>query len=387
MSAETRIYERFPLARRIEHIVMLTSFGMLALTGLPQKFPTWRLSVAIATLFGSIENLRLVHHLSATAMMLGAAYHILLMGYKVYVLREHMTMMPSFQDARDALQSLLYNLGIGKSRPQMGRFSFEEKTEYWAFVWGAIIMGLTGFMMWNPLSTSLILPGEFIPAAKAAHGGEAILAVLAIILWHFYGVHIKFFNKAMWTGHLTEEEMLHEHPLELANMKAGERQRTTDPVKLKQRQKIYFPVAAVLTLIMLSAIYGFLTIENTSPITTILPGENAPIYSHRTPTPAPTQPAAPTASAPLALTWNDFAGPLFAQKCTACHGAAAVGGLNLSTFADALKGGSSGLVIVPNDSANSKLIQLQQAGGHPGQLSAEEIAQISAWIDAGAPEK
>ena len=63
-------------------------------------------------------------------------------------------------------------------------------------------MGLTGFMMWNPLATVKLFPGEFIPASKAAHGAEAVLAVLAIIVWHMYGVHLQRFNKSMWTGQL-----------------------------------------------------------------------------------------------------------------------------------------------------------------------------------------
>ncbi len=82
-------------------------------------------------------------------------------------------------------------------------------------------MIITGFMMWNPIATARFLPGDFIPAAKAAHGGEALLAVLAIIVWHMYGVHIKHFNKSMFTGKISEEEMLDEHPLELADIKAG----------------------------------------------------------------------------------------------------------------------------------------------------------------------
>ena len=73
-------------------------------------------------------------------------------------------------------------------------------------------------------------------------------------------------------------------------------------------------------------------------------------------------------------------------KCSACHGANALGGLNLSTYAGALQGGASGPVILPGDSANSLLVAKQQAGGHPGQLTPEEIEQIIEWIDAGAPE-
>jgi hypothetical protein len=61
--------------------------------------------------------------------------------------------------------------------------------------------------------------------------------------------------------------------------------------------------------------------------------------------------------------------------------------LNLSTHADAMKGGASGPVIVPGDAENSLLVQKQQAGGHPGQLTPEELAQVIEWINAGAPEK
>ncbi len=80
MSEHTsRNYERFPLARRIEHIVMLSSFIILGLTGLPQKFSTSPLSIAFVGLLGGIENLRLIHHTAAIVMMLGTIWHILVL--------------------------------------------------------------------------------------------------------------------------------------------------------------------------------------------------------------------------------------------------------------------------------------------------------------------
>ncbi len=177
-----RAYQRFPLARRIEHVIMLLSFTTLGMTGLVQKFAFSPISQFLVGLLGGIENVRAVHHVAAILLMFGVIYHIILLGYNLYVLRMRMTMLPILQDAKDALQALMYNIGLAKSRPQMGRFTFEEKAEYWAFVWGTIVMGLTGFLMWNPIPAAKFLPGEFIPAAKAAHGGEAVLAVLAIIL-------------------------------------------------------------------------------------------------------------------------------------------------------------------------------------------------------------
>ena len=211
----TNLYMRFPVLRRIEHLIMLLSFTTLGLTGLPQKYPTSSIGAFVLNILGGIETLRFIHHTAAIVMMFGTAWHILVMGYSVFVMRDQMSMLPSIQDAKDGIQALLYNIGIAKTYPQMGRYTFEEKLEYWAFVWGAVVMGATGFLMWNPITATLYLPGKFVPAAKAAHGGEAVLAVLAIIIWHMYGVHIKRLNKAMFNGKMTEDDMLHEHPLSL----------------------------------------------------------------------------------------------------------------------------------------------------------------------------
>jgi cytochrome b subunit of formate dehydrogenase/mono/diheme cytochrome c family protein len=403
-----RTYERFPLARRIEHLVMLLSFTTLAFTGLPQKFPAASLSIAFVYILGGIENLRSIHHFAAIVLMLGTAWHILVFGYLGYVRRTRFTMLPSLQDMKDAWQAFMYNIGRAKTPPQMGRYTFEEKMEYWAFAWGAIIMGATGFVMWNPISAIKFLPGQVIPAAKAAHGGEALLAVLAIIIWHMYGVHIKRFNKSMWTGQMTEEEMLHEHPLELADIKAGIANRPVDPITLRKRQRVYFPVAAVLALFMLGGVYGFVNAEKTALTTTERRIPTVQVFVPQTPTPAPTltptvpptetplpsstpSEAQPTSSTPStqasALTWDNGIGAIFQAKCGTCHGAAATAGLNLTTYVDAMKGSNSGPVIVPGDAANSLLVKKQQAGGHPGQLTPEELAQVIEWIDATAPEK
>jgi len=408
-NSTSRTYERFPLARRIEHLTMLLSFTTLGLTGLPQKFSSAPLSIAFVNILGGIENLRSIHHFAAIVMMLGTAWHILVFGYMAYVRRTRLSMLPSIQDIKDGWQALMYNLGFAKTFPQMGRYTFEEKMEYWAFVWGAIVMGVTGFMMWNPISTVKFLPGEVIPAAKAAHGGEALLAVLAIIIWHMYGVHIKRFNKSMFTGKMSEEDMLHEHPLELADIKAGVAERPVDPAALRQRQRIYLPIAGLLALFMLGGVYGFVNAEDTALTTIQRQAPTVQVYVPQTLTPAPTQTAtlpptetplpSPTGVAPTtgtettlqapasSLTWDNSIGALFLAKCTACHGAGAMAGLNLSTYADAMKGGNSGAVIVPGDAANSLIVQTQQAGNHPGQLTTDEIAQVIEWIDAGALEK
>src|SRR5512144_941735 len=106
----TRTYERFPLARRVEHLIMLLSFTTLAITGLPQKFPSSAVSIAFVSILGGIETLRTIHHTAAIVMMLGTAWHILVFGYLGYVRRTPFTMLPSLQDVKDAWQAFMYNI-------------------------------------------------------------------------------------------------------------------------------------------------------------------------------------------------------------------------------------------------------------------------------------
>jgi cytochrome b subunit of formate dehydrogenase len=371
-------YRRFTLSQRIEHVVLIASFTTLSITGLPQKFFDQPWAEAMIQLMGGIEWVRVIHRFAATFLMLGTVYHFAMVAYQVVVQRLRMTMLPTLTDARDAWGTLLNNLGLTKQRPQMGRYTFEEKIEYWALIWGTVVMIVTGFMLWNPIATTQFLPGQFIPAAKAAHGGEAVLAVLSIIIWHMYSVHLRHFNKSMWTGSLTEDEMRHEHPLELADIKAGQTEPPPEPVALKKRHRVFLPVAGVVTASLLGGIYFFTTFEQTS-ITTLPPTAVVTVFAPLTPTPLP-----PTATPrPLGeLTWAGYVEPLFANKCLACHGDA--GGLSVATYADALAGGDSGPAFIPGEAANSLLVQIQ-SDDHPSLLSNAELEIVKQWITAGAP--
>ena len=392
--APSPAYKRFSLSDRAQHLVMLLSFTTLAITGLVQKYALSSVSLFIVRVWGGIENVRTTHHVAATVLMVVAIYHLVALGYKTFVLRRRLSMLPGFQDVKDALAVFAHNIGLRKTGAQMGRYTFEEKAEYWALVWGIVIMGITGFIMWNPIAAVKFLPGEFIPAAKTAHGAEALLAVLAIVVWHMYGVHLRRFNKSMWTGKLSEEEMLHEHPLELADVKAGLADARADEKILQRRRMIYYPIATVIGAGLLFAVYGFVSGEQTAIRTVPPQNPTVVVYVPQTPTPLPPTPTlAPSPTLPPSTggateaTWVQVS-PIFATKCGMCHSAAvATNGLNLSTYADTMKGANDGPVVVPGDSANSKLFQIQSQGGHPGQLSADELALIQAWIDAGAPEK
>jgi hypothetical protein len=297
-------------------------------------------------------------------------------------------MMPVVDDFKHLYHDVMYYLGLRKHNAYYGRYTYAEKAEYLAVVWGTVIMVITGFLMWNPVLTTKLLPGQLIPAAKAAHGAEAVLAILAIIIWHMYHVHLRHFNKSIFTGHLTEKEMEEEHPAELAQIKSGE-VTVVSPEVIRKRKRIFIPVATVISILVAVGLFLFVTIEATA-ITTVLPGESAQVFVPVTPTPKPTLviTATPTLAEGISEdSWDGNYSALFKNRCSTCHATTKVGGLSLATYQDALLGGNSGPGIVPGSPNESMVVEIQLQGNHPGQLTDEELQQVINWIEAGAPER
>ncbi|TLN01982.1 hypothetical protein FDZ74_15510, partial [bacterium] len=274
MSENQQTYNRFSVAQRIEHFVLILSFTILALTGIPQKFAQAGVSEWLIALLGGISTVRIIHRVAATIFILEAIYHVFVVGYKLIVLRLEASMVPSIKDGKDVFDYFTHNIGLKKSAPKMPRYNFGEKMEYWAMIWGLALMGLTGFMLWNPIATTKILPGIFIPAAKVAHGWEAVLAVAAIILWHFYNVHIKHWNWAMIKGRMSREQMEEEHGAELEKIEAGDQRQLPLPEVVQKRARIYVPIAAIVSLALALVVFRFVTFEETA-IETIPPAEES----------------------------------------------------------------------------------------------------------------
>lgn len=384
-----KTYTRFSKDQRIEHLVFLISFSILGITGLAQKYYASPVSQITIALLGGIEMVRIIHRINAVIMMIASIYHLIALLHRILVKRVSWSMLPGLDDLKHVFQDVAFYVGLRSRKALYGRFNYAEKAEYLAVVWGTVVMAITGFMMWNPISTANFLPGEWIPAAKAAHGGEAVLAVLAIIIWHFYHVHIRHFNKSMFTGKLTHHEMEEEHPAELAIIDAGLDKPDLDPKTLRTRQQIFMPVALSMAVLLGFGLYQFVTFEE-SAITTVPRIEQVEVYVPITPTPRPTSTPTPTPdpNAPVsANTWEGNYSGLFRNRCSTCHANTAVGGLRLDTYQNALKGGKNGPGIVPGAPDQSVIITVQQAGGHPGQLTEEELTQLIDWINAGAPEK
>lgn len=261
-------YTRFTGGQRFEHIILLVTFTGLALTGLPQRYGDTAWAQTMMAMMGGIESIRIVHRILATLLMVEAIFHGGVLSYKVFVLGRRATMMTGFKDIRDALDWVLFNLGLKREHPHMPRYNFGEKVEYLAVVWGTIVMVITGFIMWNPIASSSIMPGEFIPAARAAHSGEALLAVVSIIIWHMWNVHFRRFNRSMFTGKLSREAMEEEHAAELEFLESGGTYVTHPEEVIKRRRAFFWPYAFVMSAILLGILYWFISFEQ-SAITTL----------------------------------------------------------------------------------------------------------------------
>jgi cytochrome b subunit of formate dehydrogenase/cytochrome c5 len=321
-------YQRFSRSQRLEHWVMVAAFALLALTGLPQKFAGEGWAEAMIRALGGIEFTRLIHHTAAIVLLLAGIFHFINLLYRVIVLRVRWTMFPQLQDVLDAFQALLYNAGLRKGEPEYDHFAWGEKFEYWALVWGTLIMAFTGFMLWNPIITSRFLSGEVIPAAKAAHGAEAILAVLAVLIWHFYNVHLKTFSKVMFTGKISEHELALEHRLEFERLAQEGAAPVPDPVQLRQRRRVFLPIAVVVALTLGFVVLLFTTAETTAVTTIRREGATVQVYVPETKTPTPQPTAGPVQATPVNVTPGTA--PVAAilaipanhagrTVCTACH--------------------------------------------------------------------
>lgn len=220
MNEDSRI-RRFSRWQILQHMVLLICFTGLALTGLPQKFPEQNWARVLILLFGGVERARVVHHFLGTVMALQLLWHAIELLWVHMVRRYPLTMLPRLEDVRNFLQQVRYNLGLTQEPPPQDRYGFAEKLEYLALIWGTLVMVITGLILLYPVRWSSLIFGEWIMAARVAHGSEAILAVLSILTWHSYFVHFRHFNRSMFTGYLEEEAYAEEHALELERIRRG----------------------------------------------------------------------------------------------------------------------------------------------------------------------
>ena len=231
---------RMSRSQRYQHLILAVSFIVLAVTGFALKFPdSW-----IGKALGSNEPFRRwTHRVAGVVLLVVGAYHL------VYILRTQQgrqlvkDLFPSLKDLRDLVQNARYLLGVAPEKAKIGRFGYAEKMEYWAVIWGTIIMGVTGLMIWFKMDVTRFLPRWAVDVGLTIHYYEAILACLAIVVWHFY--HVIFdpdvypLNWACWGGKVSRHWQAEEHPLE---QNAGERGREAAQPKTQQEEEAPEPL-------------------------------------------------------------------------------------------------------------------------------------------------
>ncbi|UCH61808.1 MAG: hypothetical protein JSU77_08325 [Fidelibacterota bacterium] len=212
---DTPAIRRFSLQEIWQHSLLRISFTILAITGFALKFPEsgW---VQLLSSIGLSETARgLIHRIAAGTMAAVAVWHI------VYALvspwgRQHLLrMLPLGRDLRDFFRNMRAS---AKGRPpdvKYGLFDYGQKIEYWALVWGSVVMGLTGFILWFPTILGEATPVWLIKVSEVVHYWEAWLASLAIVIWHlFFSIfHPEEYpgSRVMGTGKMSVEEWRHKH--------------------------------------------------------------------------------------------------------------------------------------------------------------------------------
>jgi len=208
--------QRFTGAMIYQHMVVTIAFITLVLTGFALRYPdAWW--VHILNFLHLNEGSRsVIHRIAAVLLMYIAVHHGLYLFLARKGRKELRAIWLSTQDLKHLVQNVRYHLGMTREKPRFGRFDYTEKAEYWALVWGTVVMALTGFILWFPTFFTGFLPAWIVKVAETIHLYEAWLATLAIVVFHFFFVifHPEQYPMSYtWlTGRMTVKECEEHHP-------------------------------------------------------------------------------------------------------------------------------------------------------------------------------
>ena len=227
-------YTRFSPFERMLHLMVVTSFLLLVITGMPLKFYYTDWAKVIFNLLGGAQVARALHHFGAIVTFLYFGLHVgerLIFAWrnrgalrnpatgKVELKRLFLalfgpdSMVPSLQDWRDFVAHQKWFFGKGP-RPQFDRWTYWEKFDYLAVFWGIFMIGISGLILWFPKFFTAFLPGWIINIAIVIHSDEALLAAGFIFTFHFFNTHFRIekfpMDTVIFSGRISQTEMLHE---------------------------------------------------------------------------------------------------------------------------------------------------------------------------------
>jgi formate dehydrogenase subunit gamma len=223
------VFYRFGVNIRAQHFVLAVSMVLLILSGLPIRFHESVVFKFLIFLLGGIHNSTFLHRMGAGGLMIICVWHMGWLAFTRSGREDFIALLPKPKDFFDVIQNMKYFLRLSDQKARFDRFSYIEKFDYWAVYWGVVVMVGSGLLLWFQDVTLQFLPKFILDIAKEMHRDEALLATLAIIIWHMYNAHLnphKFPGTlVIWNGLMTKEEMLDEHPVEYEKRaaRAGER--------------------------------------------------------------------------------------------------------------------------------------------------------------------
>lgn len=209
---EGPVIQRWNTNMVFQHMALTISFATLGLTGFLLELPAvWagRLGGLGPTLF----NLRgILHRIAAVLLIGGAVYHLWWLAFNARGRQELVELLPQpLFDLQQMLQAFAFFLGLRKDPPPGRRYNYREKLEYWALIWGTIVMAGTGIILWSAAHWPWIV----VEISRVVHTFEAILAFGAILIWHLFSVQfrpgIPGTHPTWIDGTITAGLMLEEH--------------------------------------------------------------------------------------------------------------------------------------------------------------------------------
>lgn len=227
-------FTRFSPFERMLHIMVVTSFLLLVITGMPLKFHYTNWAKSIFHVIGGAPVARSLHHFAAIITFLYFGLHLAERARAMWRGRRNVcdpetgrfqfkrlwavllgpdSMIPNRNDWREFVAHQKWFFGKGP-RPQFDRWTYWEKFDYLAVFWGVAMIGLSGLIMWYPLFFTKFLPGWVINIALIVHSDEALLAAGFIFTFHFFNTHFRLekfpMDTVIFSGRISKTEMLHE---------------------------------------------------------------------------------------------------------------------------------------------------------------------------------
>jgi formate dehydrogenase gamma subunit len=213
---------RFSTHRIIEHWLAIITFTILVITGLAQKFNSLEVSQWLILKLGGIDSVRLIHRYTGVVFLTITILHIIIGIIGVVFKKWQPSIVINKKDFTDAIQNIKYYIGIENHSAICDRYDYKQKFVYWIVIISGLLMIVTGLTLWFPTVVTRFLPGEIIPTAKVMHTNQAFLVFLIIAIWHIYdsifSPEVFPLDTSIFTGYISRERMMREHPLELARL-------------------------------------------------------------------------------------------------------------------------------------------------------------------------